>query len=169
MSNELDLSAMIAQLPKLGDGCYIDHEGFIQQVESTWEGSTGGITSDPNSVRITDNTSGPAWTGDSVTVDSAGALASPDFHYPDQLLLAGERTYEIPLPKKLGALLLLCQGRGIRITQDHQPLTIDEIAAVEPDKLVLTIEVRNLRVWLKDEVWEWDSAGEAWFSYRVER
>jgi hypothetical protein len=84
------------------------------------------------------------------------------------LRLAGEYAKDIPLPKTLAQVLFLCQGRGIPISSDGQLLEAGA-CRITADRLLLTQEVRNLRIWLDDVVWEWDSAGQAWLQHKVYR
>lgn len=86
----------------------------------------------------------------------------------DSIRLSGEHTEKVPLPKSLAQLLFLCQGRGVRISADYQLLAAGS-CIVTPDHLCLNEGVRNLRIWLDDVVWEWDSAGQAWLQHKVYR
>lgn len=82
--------------------------------------------------------------------------------------LSGEYADTIPLPDALARHMFLCQGRGMRISTDGRLLATKDFR-VDTNSLSLPEGVRNLRVWLDKEVWEWDSAGKAWLRHELHR
>ena len=85
---------------------------------------------------------------------------------PEELI--SEYSETIPLPDPLARRLFLNQCRGMRISSDGQLLDTSQMR-VDTHTLFLKETVRNLRVWDKDEVWEWDSAGPAWLRHSIVR
>lgn len=86
----------------------------------------------------------------------------------DTLRFDGEYAEKIPLPKPLAQRLWLTQGRGTRASTDYRLLHPNEIR-VDPDMLYIREGVRNLRIWIDDACWEWDSAGRGWLRHKVYR
>lgn len=99
-----------------------------------------------------------------ICVDDGGCFVEADD--ATGLRLAGKYAKDIPLPKTLAQTLFLCQGRGIPISSEGLLLEAGA-CSVTANRLLLTQEVRNLRVWLDDVVWEWDSTGEAWLRHTI--
>jgi len=81
----------------------------------------------------------------------------------------GIQARTIPLPRQLSQLFFLCEGRGIRITADHDHVSPADFTVTLSHLVFKKEGVRNLRVWLDDVVWEWDSAGEAWIKHTTWR